>query len=49
MGAALAAFAYDFLATPRIVERPIAEAVTHPDPGAVNGATDDSRDAAAVK
>ena len=38
VGAALAAFAYDFLATPRIVERPIAEAVTHPDPGAANGA-----------
>ncbi len=31
-GAALAAFAYDFLATPRKVARPIKEAVTHPDP-----------------
>jgi glycerol uptake facilitator protein len=32
IGAALAAFAYDFLAKPRIVEEPIEEAVTHPDP-----------------
>jgi glycerol uptake facilitator protein len=32
VGASLAAFAYDFLATPRIVARPIQEAVTHPDP-----------------
>jgi glycerol uptake facilitator protein len=31
-GAAAAAFAYDFLATPRKVARPIKEAVTHPDP-----------------
>jgi glycerol uptake facilitator protein len=31
-GAAVAAFAYDFLATPRKVVRPIKEAVTHPDP-----------------
>ena len=28
----LAAFAYDFLATPRKVEQPIESAVTHPDP-----------------
>jgi glycerol uptake facilitator protein len=50
VGSALAAFAYDLLATPRIVERPISEAVTHPDPGAVDGANNDSRDvAAAVK
>jgi glycerol uptake facilitator protein len=36
VGAALAAFAYDFLAKPRIEEAPdgpIGEAVTHPDPG----------------
>jgi glycerol uptake facilitator protein len=32
LGAALAAFVYDFLATPRQVEQPIEEAVTHPDP-----------------
>jgi glycerol uptake facilitator protein len=32
VGAALAAFVYDFLANPRQVEMPIAEAVTHPDP-----------------
>jgi glycerol uptake facilitator protein len=31
-GSALAAFVYDFLATPRQVEQPIEEAVTHPDP-----------------
>ncbi|HET8822068.1 MAG TPA: aquaporin [Thermoleophilaceae bacterium] len=31
-GAAAAAFAYDYLATPRKVARPIKEAVTHPDP-----------------
>ena len=31
-GAALAAFAYDFLATPRKVKQPIESAVTHPDP-----------------
>ena len=31
-GAALAAFAYDFLATPRKVRQPIESAVTHPDP-----------------
>jgi len=31
-GAALAAFAYDFLATPRTVRQPIESAVTHPDP-----------------
>jgi glycerol uptake facilitator protein len=36
-GAGLAAFVYDYLATPRRVERPINEAVTHPDP--VNVAT----------
>nr|MDQ6922154.1 aquaporin [Candidatus Dormibacteraeota bacterium] len=32
VGAALATFAYDFLAKPRLVETPIKEAVTHPDP-----------------
>lgn len=31
VGAALAAFVYDFLAEPRLVVRPITEAVTHPD------------------
>jgi glycerol uptake facilitator protein len=30
-GSALAAFAYDFMTTPRVVERPIRDAVTHPD------------------
>jgi glycerol uptake facilitator protein len=50
VGAALAAFVYDLLATPRIVARPIKEAVTHPDPGAADGAPNDSRDVpAAVK
>ena len=34
-GAAVAAFAYDFLATPRKVEGPIRDAVTHPDPEAL--------------
>jgi glycerol uptake facilitator protein len=38
VGSALAAFVYDFLATPRIVERPITAAVTHPDPGAAAAA-----------
>jgi glycerol uptake facilitator protein len=33
IGSALAAFAYDFIANPRIVEKPITQAVTHPDPG----------------
>jgi glycerol uptake facilitator protein len=32
VGAALAAFVYDFLAEPRQVQAPIREAVTHPDP-----------------
>jgi glycerol uptake facilitator protein len=32
LGAAVAAFAYDFLATPRTVKQPIESAVTHPDP-----------------
>jgi glycerol uptake facilitator protein len=32
LGSAVAALAYDFLATPRQVEQPIEEAVTHPDP-----------------
>ena len=34
----LAAFAYDFLAEPRRVARPIKEAVTTPDPGGVAAA-----------
>jgi glycerol uptake facilitator protein len=33
VGSALAAFVYDFVAHPRVVARPIGEAVTHPDPG----------------
>jgi glycerol uptake facilitator protein len=33
IGSALAAFTYDFIAHPRIVKKPIAQAVTHPDPG----------------
>jgi glycerol uptake facilitator protein len=32
VGAGAAAFLYDFMATPRVVERPIREAVTTPDP-----------------
>ena len=34
VGSALAVFVYDFLATPRKVEAPIKQAVTHTDPGA---------------
>jgi glycerol uptake facilitator protein len=34
VGAALAAFAYDYLANPRIVEKPIKDAVTHEDKAA---------------
>ena len=34
VGSALAAFVYDFLATPRKIEAPIKQAVTTPDPGA---------------
>jgi glycerol uptake facilitator protein len=34
VGSALAAFAYDFMTKPRIVERPIRDAVTHPDSAA---------------
>src|SRR5260370_1154200 len=34
VGAAAAAFLYDFLANPRLVARPIVEAVTHEDTGA---------------
>jgi glycerol uptake facilitator protein len=33
VGSGLAAVAYDFLAKPRLVTMPVAEAVTHPDPG----------------
>jgi glycerol uptake facilitator protein len=40
VGAGLAAFIYDFLAEPRIQERPITEAVTHPDLPATDGAHD---------
>jgi glycerol uptake facilitator protein len=50
VGSALAAYVYDMLATPRVVEQPIEEAVTHPDPGANDGADQRARDiAAAVK
>src|SRR3954453_12422101 len=35
IGSAVAAFSYDFIAPPRRVAKPIAEAVSHPDPGAV--------------
>ena len=35
LGAAAAAFAYDYLANPRIVEKPIKEAVTREEPAAV--------------
>jgi glycerol uptake facilitator protein len=38
LGSGLAVIAYDALATPRVVERPISSAVTHPDPGAPRGA-----------
>jgi glycerol uptake facilitator protein len=31
VGSALAAFAYDFMTKPRVVETPIREAVSHPD------------------
>ena len=34
VGAAAAAFLYDFLANPRLVARPIMEAVTHDDSAA---------------
>jgi glycerol uptake facilitator protein len=37
VGAALACFAYDFMARPRVVETPIKEAVTHPDTSPVAG------------
>jgi glycerol uptake facilitator protein len=39
LGSVLAALFYDYLAEPRIVQMPIAAAVTHPDPGAVRAAT----------
>jgi hypothetical protein len=32
VGSALAAVAYDVLAKPRLIEEPVIEAVTHPDP-----------------
>ena len=35
IGSAVAAFSYDFIANPRRVTKPIKEAVTSPDPGAV--------------
>lgn len=40
VGSAAAAFFYDFLAEPRIVQMPILEAVTHPDPDAVGAANE---------
>jgi glycerol uptake facilitator len=39
VGSALAAFAYDFMTKPRIVELPIREAVTHPDRAAAPAQT----------
>ena len=33
VGSGVAAVAYDFLAKPRLIVRPVVEAVTHPDPG----------------
>jgi glycerol uptake facilitator protein len=39
VGAGLAAVVYDYLANPRIVETPIQEAVSHPDPAAGDLAT----------
>lgn len=42
LGSAIAALTYDFLATPRQVEQPIEEAVTHPDPLAGDLSSDDS-------
>jgi glycerol uptake facilitator protein len=47
VGAGVAAFIYDFLATPRIVKQPIEEAVTHPDP--VDGTPDGARETASVR
>ena len=38
VGAGVAAFAYDFVAEPRRVTRPIKEAVTTPDPGVTTAA-----------
>jgi len=38
VGAGVAALAYDFLAKPRLIVMPVAEAVTHPDPGAPTAA-----------
>jgi glycerol uptake facilitator protein len=48
LGSGLAAYLYDYLANPRIVEEPIEEAVTHPDPAdlAVDG---NARDLAPAK
>jgi glycerol uptake facilitator protein len=39
VGSGLAAFAYDFMAEPRIVERPIRDAVTHADTSAPSATT----------
>jgi glycerol uptake facilitator protein len=38
VGSGMAAFVYDFLATPRKIEAPIKAAVTHPDTGATAAA-----------
>jgi glycerol uptake facilitator protein len=47
VGSSLAAFAYDFLAKPRLVLRPIKQAVTHPDP--VTNADPAAHEPAAVR
>ena len=39
VGSGLAAFAYDFMATPRVVQRPIRDAVTHADTAAPSATT----------
>jgi glycerol uptake facilitator protein len=39
VGSALAAFVYDLMTKPRIVERPIREAVSHPDPASAPAQT----------
>ena len=48
VGAAVAAFLYDFLATPRIVERPIKQAVTNPDE-VTDTSADGAREPASVR
>jgi glycerol uptake facilitator protein len=47
VGSALAAVAYDFLAKPRLILRPIKQAVTHPD--AITNADAAAHEPAAVR